>query len=51
MKPAKGNPASAQPMPGLSKRAQALLKPVRNQVVLTAKGQADKTRSIQRGGI
>lgn len=22
-----GNPASAQPMPGLSKRAQALLKP------------------------
>jgi hypothetical protein len=25
----KGNPASAQPMPGLSKRAQKLLAPVR----------------------
>jgi hypothetical protein len=27
---AKGNPASAQPMTGLSKRAQKLLSPVRN---------------------
>ena len=26
----KGNPASAQPMPGLSARAQKLLQPMRN---------------------
>jgi hypothetical protein len=54
MKPTKGNPASAQPMKAcesMSKRGQALLAPVRNQIVLAAKGQADKTRSIQRGGI
>jgi hypothetical protein len=38
---AAGNPASAQPMKGfenLSKRAQALLKPTPNQVVLEPKG-------------
>jgi hypothetical protein len=46
-----GNPASALPIQGLSKRAQALLKPVPNQVVLANKGQADKTRSILKGGI
>jgi len=34
---APGNPASAQPMPGLSLRAQALLKPVRNPVVIEPK--------------
>jgi hypothetical protein len=50
-KPVPGNPASAQPMKGLSLKAQALLKPARNQIVLAAKGRADKTRSIQRGGI
>ena len=35
----KSNPQSAQPMPGLSKRAQALLKPVKNQVVLRPANQ------------
>jgi len=49
MKPS--NPQSAQPIQGLSKRAQAMLKPMPNQIVLAAKGQADKTRSIIKGGI
>jgi hypothetical protein len=39
------------PMPGLSKRAQQLLKPRPNQIVLAQKGQADKTRAIVKGGI
>jgi hypothetical protein len=39
------------PMPGLSKRAQQLLKPRPNQIVLAKKGQADKTRAIMKGGI
>lgn len=30
----KGNPASAQPMQGLSKRAQALLAPMRNPLTV-----------------
>jgi hypothetical protein len=45
------NPKSTLPMPGLSKRAQELLKPRPHQIVLTPKNQADKTRAILKGGI
>lgn len=40
-----------QPMPGLSKRAQEMLNPRKNQIVLTPKSQADRTRQIVKGGI
>jgi hypothetical protein len=47
----KGNPASAKPMPGLSKRAQALLRPVRNQVVLEPKGSGLRREAMRKAGI
>jgi hypothetical protein len=47
----KSNPASALPMPGLSKRAQALLKPVPNQVVLEPKGSGIARQFKAKAGI
>jgi hypothetical protein len=52
-----GNPSSALPMPGLSKRAQQIASPSKNQFSIGAIGKAakdrarDKTRSIVKVGI
>lgn len=51
--PVKGNPSSAQPMPGLGKRALALLAPKR-QCFCTAIGQqadSDKRAGLRKANI
>lgn len=37
--PTKGNPASAKPMPGLSKRAQKMLKQTNNPITIGPRHQ------------
>lgn len=45
------NPQSAQPMKGLSQRAQKLLKPVPNQVYLPHKNDRIKTDKLKKASI
>jgi len=42
------NPQSALPIQGLSKRAQELLKPVKNQVNLPARNAAERFRELSK---
>jgi hypothetical protein len=46
-----GNPRSAEVMPGLSKRAQALLSAPRNNIAIGTKADADKRMAMRKAVI
>ena len=50
MNPATGR-STPEPMPGLSKRAQEMLKPRKNQIVITPKSQTVRTQQISKSRI